>query len=329
MARAGPVPADRPPSQGRGSPAGDSIFQGLAVAAALLVMGTLAALLIVLFENSSQSFGAFGLQFLWSTTWTPAGNPLHPEAYSAGPFIFGTLVTSALAIVLGVPVSIGVAVFLTELSPPWLSEPLSGLVELLAAVPSVIYGLWGFFVLVPIMRTDVEPGLQQLLGPNFPLFSGTPLGLDKLTAGVILAVMIIPTVTAVSREAFRAVPTSQREAALSLGATRWETTRIGVISPARSGIFGAMTLGLGRAIGETMAVTMTIGNTNVISGSLVAPGQTIASLIATNFGESAPGTLFQSTLLELGLVLLMISLTVNVVARLLLSRVLNVEAGRE
>jgi phosphate transport system permease protein len=325
----GPASGDALLPPKRGTAAGDRVFRGLTIAAALLVMATLGALLVLLILSSKQSFQSFGVAFLWTTTWTPAGNPLHPETYSAGPFVYGTLVTSALALLLGVPVSLGVAIFLTELSPPWLSEPLSFVVELLAAVPSVIYGLWGFFVLVPVMRNGVEPTLQQFLGAGNPLFSGTPLGLDMLTAGVILAVMIIPTVSSISREAFRAVPQTQREAALSLGATRWETTRLGVLSSARSGIFGAVTLGLGRAIGETMAVTMTIGNSNVISGSLVAPGQTIASLIATNFGESSPGTLFQSSLLELGLVLLLISLIINVGARVLLARMLDVEAGRE
>jgi phosphate transport system permease protein len=212
-------------------------------------------------------------------------------------------------------------------------------VELLAAVPSVIYGLWAFFILVPLMRTTIEPAIQSVVywhigwvAPFFwlePLFSGTPAGLDKFTAGVVLAIMIIPTVSAICREAFLQVPQSQREAALSLGATQWETTRVAVIGYSRSGIFGASILGLGRALGETMAVTMVIGNSPIISASLFVSGASIASQIAGAFPEAATGSLQQSALLALALVLLVISLAINVLARLLIGRSLRTEGSRE
>src|SRR5438309_6224433 len=231
------------------------------------------------------------------------------------------LVTSALALVLGVPISLGIAIFLSELAPGWLRTPLTYVVELLAAVPSVVYGLWGTFVLAPVMRVYIEPSVQAILG-FLPLFRGNPIGSDVFTAGVILAVMIIPTISSVSREALLAVPDTQREAALSLGATRWETTRLAVLRYARAGIFGAVVLGLGRAVGETMAVTMTIGNRNAISVSLFDQGQTIASWIANNFTE-AETPLELSACIELGLVLMLMSLVINVFARLMLGRVLR------
>jgi phosphate transport system permease protein len=238
------------------------------------------------------------------------------------------LVTSALALLLGVPISMGIAIFLSELAPPWLRIPLTYVVELLAAVPSVIYGLWGIFVLGPVMRVQVEPAIQATLG-FLPVFQGTAIGRDMFTAGVILAVMIIPTISSVSREALIAVPNSQREAALSLGATGWETTRLAVLRYARAGIFGAVILGLGRAIGETMAVTMTIGNRNTITGSLFSQGQTIASLIANSWLEAVAGSLELSALIELGLVLMLVSLLINTFARLMIGRVLRIGEGAE
>jgi phosphate transport system permease protein len=224
-------------------------------------------------------------------------------------------------------VSLGIAIFLSELAPSWLRIPLTFIVELLAAVPSVVYGLWGIFVLGPAMRVYIEPGVQTILG-FLPLFQGHPIGSDVFTAGVILAIMIIPTISAVSREALLAVPDSQREAALSLGATRWETTRLAVLRYARAGIFGASILGLGRAVGETMAVTMTIGNRAGFFNSLFEPGQTIASQIAGRWLDAVP-PLELGALVELGLVLMLVSLVINVFARLMVGRFLRVGEGAE
>ncbi len=296
---------------------GDPLFQWFSTLIALGVVGVLILIAIVLFFEAEASIRAFGWSFLGGTVW----NPQPPLLFGAFPFVYGTLVTSALALLFGVPISLGIAIFLSELAPPWIRIPLTYVVELLAAVPSVVYGLWGIFVLAPVMRTAIEPFIQGTLG-FLPIFQGTPIGLDKLSAGVILAIMIIPTISSVSREAFLAVPDSQREAALSLGATRWETTRLAVLRYARAGIFGAVILGLGRAVGETMAVTMTIGNKNVISVSLFDQGQTIASWIANNFTE-AETPLELSAFIELGLVLMLMSLIINIFARLMVARVLR------
>src|SRR5213594_79539 len=288
---------------------GDPLFQWFSTAVALGVVGLLVLITVILTLAAQDSIRTFGLGFLTGNLW----NPVPPLVFGAVPFVYGTLVTSALALLFGVPISLGIAIFLSELSPPWLRIPLTYVVELLAAVPSVVYGLWGIFVL--------EPVVQSIFG-FLPIFQGNPIGTDKFTAGVILAVMIIPTISAVSREALLAVPDNQREAALSLGATRWETTRVAVLRYARAGIFGAIILGLGRAVGETMAVTMTIGNRNAISISLFDQGQTIASWIANNF-LNATDPLELSALIELGLVLMLMSLLINVFARLMLGRVLR------
>ncbi len=299
---------------------GDSLFRWSSEVVALGVIGLLILVTVVLSLAAEDSIRAFGAGFLGGTVW----NPVAPQQFGALPFIYGTLVTSALALLLGVPVSLGIAIFLSELAPPWMRVPLTYVVELLAAVPSVVYGLWGIFVLSPVMRGTVEPAIQGVLG-FLPLFQGPAIGVDKFTAGVILAIMIVPTVSAVSREALMVVPTSQREAALSLGATRWETTRTAVLTYARSGIFGAVILGLGRAMGETMAVTMVIGNKNAISVSLFDQGQTIASWIANNFTEA--GRLELSALIELGLVLMLIALLTNIFARLILWRFRQASGG--
>ena len=309
-------------SRGAGRPVtadtlGDPLFQWFSTAVALGVVGLLVLITIILTLAAQDSIRTFGLGFLTGNVW----NPVPPLVFGAVPFVYGTLVTSALALLFGVPISLGIAIFLSELSPPWLRIPLTYVVELLAAVPSVVYGLWGIFVLGPVMRVSVEPVVQSIFG-FLPIFQGNPIGTDKFTAGVILAVMIIPTISAVSREALLAVPDNQREAALSLGATRWETTRVAVLRYARAGIFGATILGLGRAVGETMAVTMTIGNRNAISISLFDQGQTIASWIANNF-LNATDPLELSALIELGLVLMLMSLLINVFARLMLGRVLR------
>ena len=306
----------------RAAPLGDTLFQGLCALVAIGVVALLGVITLVLALAAAPAMRVFGFGFLGGTVW----NPVAPEEYGAAPFIYGTLVTSALALLLGVPVSIGIAIFLSELAPSWLRIPLTYLVELLAAVPSVVYGLWGLFVLAPVMRDSIEPAIRGALG-WLPIFQGTPIGTDKFAAGVILAIMIIPTVSAVSREALLAVPGNQREAALSLGATRWETTRLAVLRYARAGIFGAIVLGLGRAVGETMAVTMMIGNKNSISVSLFDQGQTIASLIANSFAEAGPSSLQLAALIELGLVLMLISLAINVFARLMVRRVLRLGEG--
>ncbi|HKV89805.1 MAG TPA: phosphate ABC transporter permease subunit PstC [Thermoplasmata archaeon] len=306
-------------------PLGDIAFQWLSAGVAVSVLAALAVLIALLTLRSELAFTAFGPGFLRGATWNANARP---PLYGAAPFVEGTLVTSAIGLALGVPVSLGVAVFMSELAPAWLRDPMASLVEMLAAVPSVIYGLWGLFVLVPFMRGSVEPGLRGELGWT-GLFSGQIFGADKLTAGIILAIMVIPTISAVSREAMVAVPTAQREAALSLGATSWETTRLGVLRYARSGIVAAVILGLGRAIGETMAVTMTIGNNNHLTASLLNQGNTIASWIANDFLTAATTPLEQSALLELGLVLLAITVGVNVFAELLLGRFFRPEEARE
>ncbi|MGI0129993.1 MAG: phosphate ABC transporter permease subunit PstC, partial [Thermoplasmata archaeon] len=231
--------------------------------------------------------------------------------------------------VIAIPLSLGIAVFLSEEAPSWLRVPLSSLVELLVAVPSVVYGLWGIFVLEPIMRTTIEPDLHASLGKVPGLAGAFPAptaGGDVLTASVVLAIMVIPTISAISRESMRAVPDAQREAVMSLGATRWETTRLGVIPYARSGIIGACILGLGRALGETMAVTMTIGNSNHVPTSLFMPGQTLASAIANEF-NSAFYASERSGLIEAGLVLLLITIAVNLVARLMVRRLVGAGTG--
>ena len=290
---------------------GDSLFHWLTGVVAVGVVALLGLIAVVLLIAAQQSIRTFGVGFLTGTRWDSVA-----DIYGAAPFVYGTLVTAAFALLLGVPI------FLSELAPAKLRVPLTYVVELLAAVPSVVYGFWGLKVLAPVMASSIEPAVQGLLG-FLPLFQGTPTGSDKFSASVILAVMIIPTISAVSREALRAVPQSQREAALALGATRWESTRVAVVRYARAGIFGAIILGLGRAVGETMAVTMMIGNKNSISVSLFDQGQTIASLIANSFGEAQIGYIQSSALMELGLVLMLMSLVINVFARLMVSRVLR------
>src|SRR6185503_293967 len=230
------------------------------------------------------------------------------EHYGALPFVYGTLVSSLLAMLIAVPLGIGAAVFLAELAPPWLRPPVAFLVELVAAVPSVVYGLWGIFVLAPLMRTWVQPFLGATLG-FLPLFQGPPYGVGMLAAGIILAIMVVPFVTAVAREVLLAVPRTQREAALALGATRWETTRVAVLRYGRSGLIGAMLLGLGRALGETMAVTMVIGNRPEVAISLFAPGYTMASVIANEFAE-ATSDLYLAALIEIGLLLFVVTVVV-------------------
>ncbi len=299
----------RPPSDW------DRLFELGVMAVGLSTLVLVWALVAKMALDALPSMERFGPGFLTGVVWDPT-----KEVFGALPFIFGTLLTSGIAFIIGVPLSIGIAIYLSELAPPWVRGPLSFVVELLAAVPSVIYGLWAMYALRPVIANDIEPFFKSVLGWT-PLFQGNAVGLDKFTAGIILAIMIIPTIASVSKEAMRAVPDTQREAALSLGATSYETTRIAVLSYARSGIFGACILGLGRALGETMAVTMTIGNANRISWSLLDPGQTMASLIANNWGEAQGIQL--SALIEVGLVLFFVALLVNLFARLMVGRVLK------
>jgi phosphate transport system permease protein len=288
-------------------------FHGVTAAIAVGVLLLVAALVYVLLQGAWTSMAQFGPSFLWGTTWDAVHN-----VYGAGPPIVGTLLTSGFALLLAVPVALGVAIFLSEVAPVWLRRPLTYVIDLSAAVPSVVYGFWAYIVLVPIMQTTIEPGLGSLTGGRFPFSPLTP-GYDVFTATLVLAVMIIPTIAAVARESLRAVPRIHRESALSLGATRWEATRIGVLSPARSGIAAGVILGLGRALGETIAVSMVIGNIFILPGTLFSPGSTLASTIVNNFSESSPG-LNRSAIVELALILLVITVLVNAVARGLLWR---------
>jgi phosphate transport system permease protein len=268
-----------------------------------------ALLVYELFINSAESRSKFGWTFLITSTWDPVNNQ-----FGALPFIYGTLVSSALALLIGIPLGVGAAIFLAELAPPKISDALTFLIELLAAVPSVIYGLLGIFVLVPLLR-QVEPALRAVLGWT-PFFSGPFYGVSLFSAGVILSVMIIPFIISISREVILAVPGDQREAALALGATRWESTWDVVVPYARKGIMGSIFLALARSLGETMAVTMVIGNDPKIKASLLAPGYSIAAVIANEFTE-ATGKMYTSALIELGLVLFALTIVINGAARLL------------
>lgn len=298
----------------RGRNTGDGVFRIASLIFALAIIGLAAALAVEMVRGSWPALIQFGWQFVVSSVWDPVA-----EHFGALPFIYGTLVSSFLALLMATPVSLGAAVFLSELAPAWVRSPLSFMVELLAAIPSVVYGLWGIFVLAPWLRSSIEPWLSAHLG-FIPLFSGPAYGIGMLAGGMILAIMIIPTITAISREVLLAVPNSQREAMLALGGTRWETISRVVVPYARAGIVGAIILGLGRALGETMAVTMVIGNRPEIALSLFAPGHTMASAIANEFAE-ATSDLYLSSLIEIGLILFAVTVLLNVVARLLVWRV--------
>ncbi len=267
-----------------------------------------------LWQNSALSREAFGLNFIWTADWDPVA-----KVFGAAPFWYGTLVTSLVSLILAVPVSLGIAIFLAEIAPDWLRSPLGFLIELLAAVPSVVYGLWGLFVLIP---TVVKPGAQVLNGALgfLSIFQGPVFGPSRLAAAAILGIMITPTISAVSRDVFRAIPRAQREAALALGATRWEMISQVLVPYGLSGILGAVILGLGRALGETMAVTMVIGNNLDLTASLLHPGYTMASLIANEFTE-ATYDLYLNAIIEVGLVLFGLTLVLNVIARYLVWRV--------
>jgi phosphate transport system permease protein len=295
----------------------DRVFGWLILGCALVVLGILALIVWQLVARSQPSWHAFGWKFFGTQDWDPVN-----DHYGALPFIYGTLVSSLLALMMAV----GVAVFTTEMCPKWLRGPVSFTTELLAAIPSVIYGLWAIFVLVPILRDYLQPFLAKTLGWT-GLFEGPPYGIGMLAAGIILAIMIIPIISSIAREVLSVVPQHQREAALALGATRWEMIRIAVLRNARAGIVGGVILGLGRALGETMAVTMVIGNRPEIAKSLFAPGYTMASVLANEFSEAA-GDLYLSALIEIGLALFLVTIIVNALARLMVWSVTRGQPAR-
>jgi len=290
---------------------GDQVAYGFTLLFGLAILGITILLVWQLWLHSAASREKSGFGFITSTMWNPV-----TDQYGALPFIYGTVVTSFLALLISVPLGVGAAIYLSELARPKVSDTLTFLVELLAAVPSVILGLLAIFTLVPLVRDYIGPGIQKALG-SFPLFSGSIFGYGYFTAGVILAIMTFPYIISVSREALRAVPREQREAALALGATQWESTWQAVLPFARMGIIGSVFLALARALGETMAVTMVIGNDIAIHASLFAPGQTIAAVIANEFTE-ATGDIYLSALIELGLVLFVLTMAINALAQLLI-----------
>jgi phosphate transport system permease protein len=301
----------------------DNLFRGATRVFAAGVLLLLAAILASLVLGAMPAFERFGPGFLVSQSWNPVKG-----SFGALPAIYGTLVTSAIAMLLGVPLALGVAIFLTELCPPALRRPIGVLIELLAAIPSIIYGIWGLFVLAPVLQENVQPFLIDTLGavPGLgALFAGPPLGLGVLTAGVILAVMVLPFIASVARDVFLTVPAVLRESAYGIGATTAEVVRDIVLPYTRVGIVGGVMLGLGRALGETMAVTFVIGNAHRIKASLLAPGTTISATLANEFTE-AVGDLYTSALVALGLVLVVITLVVLAAAKLLLLR-LQRQAG--
>lgn len=299
--------------------AGDAVFRALLFTAALLVLLLVIAMILALAAESMLSIRRFGFAFITSSDWNPVKGH-----FGALPFIYGTVVSSLIAIVISVPLSLGIAIFLVEQAPTYLSRPLGFLVELLAAIPSVVYGLWGIFILAPFLRVHVEPPLQRWFGA-LPFFRGDITGIGLLTGGIILAIMVTPIISAIVRDVLTAVPGSQREAALALGATKWETTRVVLVNGA-PGIAGAVILGLGRALGETMAVTMVIGNRAQISASFFEPSYTIASVIANEFTE-ATEDIYLSALVELGLILFFVTFVVNGIARVLVWNVTRKTSG--
>ena len=293
---------------------GDRFYRLLLTLAALSVLALVVAIGYELWQSSALSREKFGLGFITTADWDPVA-----ESFGALPFILGTLITSAIALVIAIPVGIGIAIFLAELAPDWLRQPIGFLIELLAAVPSVIYGLWGLFVFIPAFVKPVAQGLNGALG-FLPLFQGPVFGPSRLAAGLLLAIMVLPTIASISRDVFRAIPNTQREASLAMGATRLEMIWQVLIPYGLSGLLGAIILGLGRALGETIAVTMVIGNNLDLSASLLHPGYTMASIIANEFTE-ATYDLYLNALIEIGLILFVLTLIINLIARLLIWRV--------
>ena len=303
-------------TKARGSNLGDLIFAGLARSAGVLVLILLGAIIVELFIGGLPAFRKFGFQFLVSTEWDPV-----QQEFGAAVSVFGTIVTAVLALLLAVPLAFGIAFYLTELAPQWLRRPVGTAIELLAAVPSIIYGMWGFFVIVPLMAQYVQPVLIDNIG-ELPiiggLFQGPAFGTGIFTAALILAIMIIPFIAATMRDVFLTVPPVFKESAYGLGCTTWEVMRAIVIPYTRVSVIGGIMLGLGRALGETMAVTFVIGNTNRIATSLFGPGNTIASIVALEFPESETGSLKLASLLALGFILFVISFIVLAISRILL-----------
>lgn len=312
---------------GSGSQRGEFIFRNIVRITALSMVVLLGGVVLLLYLDSREAIARFGFSFLISSDWDPVF-----EEFGAAPYIFGTIVTSVLALILSVPFAVGGALFISEYAPRTLGAVLSFIIELLVAIPSVGFGLWGLFVLAPFMRSTVDPFLRNTIGP-IPiigeLFKGPTIGQDLLTASVILAIMILPTILAISREIIAQVPRLQKEGMLALGATDWEMLRKAVLPYAVGGIVGASMLGLARAIGETMAVTMVIGNSSQkISASLFTPGYTIASAIANQFNE-ADSTMYFSSIVELGLVLLLVSGAFNILARVLVRKMNRLPGGAQ
>ncbi len=304
----------------QGRAVGDTVFKAALTIAVLAVPALLGFLVWELWVGSRLAIERYGFDFITGTTWDPVA-----EEFGALPLIVGTLTSAAVALVIAVPLSLGVAIYLTEFSPKWLRQPVAFVIELLAAIPSVVYGLWGIFVLIPVLKDHVFPFLRDTLG-FLPLFQGPIYGNSMLAAGIILAIMVMPYIMSVSREVLMAVPASQREAALGLGATRWEAAWTAVVPYARSGIVGAVILGLGRALGETMAVTMLIGNRHEIAASLFAPGYTMAAVIANEFTEAA-SDIHYAALSYVALSLFVVTVIVNGLARILIWRVSRGQAG--
>jgi len=304
----------RPSLTLRGTDRSDRIYRGILTGLALALPALILIILGVLFVGALPALKRFGPSFLWTSTWDPVA-----EIYGAAPMIFGTIASSILALVIAVPLALSVAIFLTEFSPRWLRQPVAFVIELLAAIPSVVYGTWGIFVLIPFLRNNVVPPLKAVLGWT-PFFQGVFYGNSLLAGGIILAIMIVPYIAAVSREVLLAVPSSQREAALAMGATRWEAVRSAVLPYGRAGLIGGVILGLGRALGETMAVTMLIGNRHDIGFSVFQPAYTMAAAIANEFSE-ATTHLYLSALFEVGLILFVLTVVVNAIARVLIWRV--------
>jgi phosphate transport system permease protein len=317
ISRRGPTPPRVRPAKWM-----DAAFEWLTRSFAFLVFSILAAILVSLAIGSALSIEKYGFSFIWSSDWDPV-----QERFGALVPVFGTLVTSFIAMLIGVPVSFGIALFLTELSPAWLKRPLGTAIELLAAIPSIIYGMWGLFIFTPVFQSHVQPLLIKNLG-DIPLigalFQGPPMGIGMMTAGLILSIMVIPFITAVMRDVFELVPPMLKESAYGLGASTWEVVWKVVLPYTKIGVVGGIMLGLGRALGETMAVTFVIGNAHQLSTSLMAPGNSIASALANEFTE-AVGDLYFSALIELGLILFLITTIVLALSKFLLMRLARQE----
>ncbi|HJU14361.1 MAG TPA: phosphate ABC transporter permease subunit PstC [Candidatus Nitrosotalea sp.] len=310
-----------------GSPIYDKIFKITAATAACYILAVIVLIVFQLATGSYQIWVQEGISFLTGSNWNAVEGS---ESYGAAPYILGTFVTAGLAMLIGVPISIGIAMFLSDLAPKTLRSGLSFVIEILASVPSVIYGLWGMFVFRDYLRDWIEVPLNNAFGNKVFIFSGTPFGLDIFTASVVLAIMIIPTIASISREIMIAVPSTQREAAYMLGATKWEVFKMAVMPYSKSGLVGASILGLGRAVGETMAVTMLIGNATgpqAFPTSLFGPGQTMSSIIANEFPEASQGSLHMAALIGVGLILFVMAIVINIVAQFLVSKVVKAHEG--